>query len=175
MPNWYSLSQKGRSLTSTSPKNRKKRKKMADQERASSSNDTPVLKRANEVQEEEAGEQQDQPETLPPGANDTETASDAKSSSCQACGKPSKYRCPACDVRSCCLACVRAHKKASGCTGQRPRVTGVDTRDGLSQDVLFRGNAARAVCPGNQTRLAGDHAVNRKLYPANHTCFLLTV
>jgi len=40
---------------------------------------------------------------------------------CGACGeRPSKYRCPACGVRTCSAACVRAHKEASGCTGERP-------------------------------------------------------
>jgi hypothetical protein len=42
---------------------------------------------------------------------------------CDVCsGPPHKYRCPGCGVRSCGLACVRAHKDASGCSGRRDRL-----------------------------------------------------
>ena len=38
---------------------------------------------------------------------------------CSACGAEAKYRCPACDVRSCSLACVNRHKQERPCTGRR--------------------------------------------------------
>ena len=42
---------------------------------------------------------------------------------CSSCAEPSKYTCPGCAARSCSLVCVRAHKEASGCTGQRATST----------------------------------------------------
>uniref|UniRef100_A0A2P2JGR8 Box C/D snoRNA protein 1 n=1 Tax=Rhizophora mucronata TaxID=61149 RepID=A0A2P2JGR8_RHIMU len=39
---------------------------------------------------------------------------------CGECGaNPSKYKCPACSLRSCSLPCVKAHKQRTGCTGKR--------------------------------------------------------
>ncbi|WOG95697.1 hypothetical protein DCAR_0415024 [Daucus carota subsp. sativus] len=39
---------------------------------------------------------------------------------CEGCKKkPSKYKCPACSIRSCSLPCVKAHKLSTGCTGKR--------------------------------------------------------
>ncbi|KAJ3297879.1 hypothetical protein HDU79_001636 [Rhizoclosmatium sp. JEL0117] len=43
------------------------------------------------------------------------------SESCASCEQTSKYKCPACGTRSCSLGCVRAHKTATGCTGERNR------------------------------------------------------
>lgn len=41
---------------------------------------------------------------------------------CQACEKnASKYRCPACDIQTCSLNCVKSHKQSTKCTGKRPR------------------------------------------------------
>ena len=42
---------------------------------------------------------------------------------CSSCTEPSKYTCPGCAARSCSLVCVRAHKEASGCSGQRATST----------------------------------------------------
>ena len=42
---------------------------------------------------------------------------------CSSCAEPAKYTCPGCEARSCSLACVRAHKEASGCSGRRPPST----------------------------------------------------
>ncbi len=40
---------------------------------------------------------------------------------CGACGeRAAKYRCPGCGARTCSVACVRAHKEATGCLGERP-------------------------------------------------------
>ena len=38
---------------------------------------------------------------------------------CHHCGLPSKYTCPACQVKSCSLACITAHKQKTSCSGQR--------------------------------------------------------
>jgi len=35
------------------------------------------------------------------------------------CNNPSKYTCPCCSIKTCCLDCVNEHKKATGCTGKR--------------------------------------------------------
>lgn len=64
---------------------------------------------------------------------------------CSSCSGDSKYRCPACSLCSCSLECVRQHKAASGCTGQR-RATGfVKKRDydkgTLERDVSFLSSA----------------------------------
>eukprot|EP01018_Ginkgo_biloba_P018681 Gb_31758 [translate_table: standard] len=41
---------------------------------------------------------------------------------CEECGKnPPKYKCPGCGLRSCGLACVKAHKERTQCTGKRNR------------------------------------------------------
>ncbi|KAJ3302160.1 Box C/D snoRNA protein 1, partial [Gonapodya sp. JEL0774] len=46
---------------------------------------------------------------------------------CSICtSSPSKYRCPRCDVRTCSIACVRAHKEGSGCSGLRDKTAYVD-------------------------------------------------
>ncbi|EFJ40802.1 hypothetical protein VOLCADRAFT_119886 [Volvox carteri f. nagariensis] len=63
-------------------------------------------------------EQQQQPRNEPPPPL------------CEQCGAaPSKYRCPGCQRRSCSLECVRAHKAASGCSGQRDRTAFVSMQD----------------------------------------------
>ncbi|XP_054777932.1 uncharacterized protein LOC129285959 [Prosopis cineraria] len=39
---------------------------------------------------------------------------------CEECKfNPSIYKCPGCSIRSCSLACVKAHKQRTGCTGKR--------------------------------------------------------
>jgi len=38
---------------------------------------------------------------------------------CEQCSNPSKYKCPKCEVRSCSLACVQAHKEKVDCDGLR--------------------------------------------------------
>uniref|UniRef100_A0A1B6C7I4 Box C/D snoRNA protein 1 n=2 Tax=Clastoptera arizonana TaxID=38151 RepID=A0A1B6C7I4_9HEMI len=42
---------------------------------------------------------------------------------CEVCGQnDAKYVCPKCEVRSCCLSCVKLHKKELDCDGIRDRV-----------------------------------------------------
>lgn len=36
---------------------------------------------------------------------------------CVVCEAEAKYRCPGCDRRTCCLACVKKHKEQFGCSG----------------------------------------------------------
>lgn len=39
---------------------------------------------------------------------------------CEICTKnPSKYKCPGCSIRTCCLSCVKAHKERTECTGKK--------------------------------------------------------
>eukprot|EP00976_Prorocentrum_cordatum_P081237 1184315-Prorocentrum_minimum.AAC.2 len=47
---------------------------------------------------------------------------------CQCCGEQvAKYRCPGCEVATCSLACSRAHKAETKCTGKRNRTEFVPT------------------------------------------------
>lgn len=56
-------------------------------------------------------------------SDDDEPAIGGPQRTCSSCAEPSKYTCPGCAARSCSLLCVRAHKEASGCTGQRATST----------------------------------------------------
>ena len=72
---------------------------------------------------------------------------------CQVCKeKTSKYRCPACNVRSCSLLCVTTHKKSTNCAGKRRRVTPTTytpanqlTPDVLLDDQLLLDEAAAKI------------------------------
>lgn len=61
--------------------------------------------------------------------------------------RPYKYRCPACDTRTCSLACSKAHKQHTGCTGKRSRTEMVTLSDfterQLLSDYKFLEEAAR--------------------------------
>ncbi|EPS65598.1 hypothetical protein M569_09177, partial [Genlisea aurea] len=40
---------------------------------------------------------------------------------CEECkSNPSKYKCPACYIRTCSLPCINSHKQRTACTGKRP-------------------------------------------------------
>lgn len=55
-------------------------------------------------------------------AQDVASSSMKQSGMCSSCGLvPSKYRCPACAMRTCSLECSKAHKSSSGCSGKRCR------------------------------------------------------
>lgn len=58
-----------------------------------------------------------------------------------------RYRCPACDMRTCSLACTKAHKQAKACTGKRSRTEMVTLSDfterQLLSDYKFLEEAAR--------------------------------
>ncbi len=62
------------------------------------------------------------------------------------CGTAAKYTCPGCAAQSCSLACVKAHKQASGCSGTRNRVQYTDLRgfhDGVLQSGALGGALSR--------------------------------
>lgn len=43
-------------------------------------------------------------------------------SKCELCGKVQwKYKCPRCDKKTCCLACVKQHKVETNCNGIRDK------------------------------------------------------
>lgn len=68
-----------------------------------------------------------------------EKATRPKPPSCQACGvAESRYRCPACSFRTCSLACVKAHKASSGCTGKRARTELVTPLNSFTDHVVLR-------------------------------------
>ncbi len=51
------------------------------------------------------------------------------SSTCAVCALAvAKYTCPRCSVRTCSLACVRAHKRDTGCNGQRDKTAFVSIK-----------------------------------------------
>jgi len=49
-----------------------------------------------------------------------------------------KYRCPACDLRSCSLACASAHKRSTGCTGKRPVAKFVAPVKAFTDELVMR-------------------------------------
>ncbi|PSC72977.1 box C D snoRNA 1 [Micractinium conductrix] len=56
---------------------------------------------------------------------------------CQECWQSAaKYTCPRCERRTCSLACVKAHKEASGCSGKRDR-TGFVGRASFDERTFF--------------------------------------
>ncbi len=69
-------------------------------------------------------------------------ATKGRMGNCAVCdaGVPAKYRCPACSVASCSLACSKRHKisanDGAGCTGKRDRAAFKDIRDFTDADVV---------------------------------------
>eukprot|EP00927_Polykrikos_kofoidii_P032647 TRINITY_DN2774_c0_g1_i1.p1 TRINITY_DN2774_c0_g1~~TRINITY_DN2774_c0_g1_i1.p1 ORF type:complete len:418 (-),score=85.80 TRINITY_DN2774_c0_g1_i1:232-1485(-) len=59
---------------------------------------------------------------------------------CEICGTAAaaKYRCPACDRRTCCVVCVREHKTRFGCTGKRPRAEYVAPLKAFDDRLVMR-------------------------------------
>lgn len=58
---------------------------------------------------------------------------------CQECKKSEwKYKCPRCDLRSCGLDCVKAHKARTGCSGKRDRTAFVPLAE-FCDNVLVSG------------------------------------
>jgi len=61
------------------------------------------------------------------------------SSSCAMCMMAvAKYRCPACDRRTCSLACVNSHKARFECTGKRPRADYVAPLRSFTDQLVTR-------------------------------------
>lgn len=56
---------------------------------------------------------------------------------CEVCGsKQAIYTCPKCEVKTCCLDCVRIHKKELECNGIRDRTKFVRMKDFNDSDLL---------------------------------------
>lgn len=56
---------------------------------------------------------------------------------CEVCGiNKAKYTCPKCEVKTCCLDCVRIHKKELECNGIRDRTKFIRVKDFTDTDLL---------------------------------------
>ncbi|XP_023945811.1 box C/D snoRNA protein 1 [Bicyclus anynana] len=56
---------------------------------------------------------------------------------CEVCGgKDAIYTCPKCEVKTCCLECVRIHKKELTCDGTRDRTKFIYMKDFTDTDLL---------------------------------------
>ncbi|CAD0195810.1 unnamed protein product [Chrysodeixis includens] len=56
---------------------------------------------------------------------------------CEVCGaNKAKYTCPKCEVKTCCLDCVRIHKKELECDGIRDRTKFIRVKDFTDTDLL---------------------------------------
>lgn len=71
-------------------------------------------------------------------------------SGCEVCGDGvSKYSCPRCAVRTCCVACVKKHKTEASCNGKRRRTEYLPTAQmdlsTLHSDMRFVSDVSRAV------------------------------
>ena len=81
--------------------------------------------------------------------DDDEPAKPPPPPPCACCSAPSKYRCPACDARTCSLACVNKHKAETKCSGIRNAAAykPIQAFDdaALAHDYRFLEDAIRAV------------------------------
>ncbi|XP_063829842.1 box C/D snoRNA protein 1 [Ostrinia nubilalis] len=67
--------------------------------------------------------------------NKPETAS--RLGDCEVCGKnKALYTCPKCEVKTCCLTCVRIHKKELECDGVRDRTKFIRMKNFTDTDLL---------------------------------------
>ncbi|CAB3258961.1 unnamed protein product [Arctia plantaginis] len=56
---------------------------------------------------------------------------------CEVCGaRKAQYTCPKCEVKTCCLTCVRIHKKELECDGIRDRTKFIRVKDFTDTDLL---------------------------------------
>ncbi|KAI9217337.1 hypothetical protein BC828DRAFT_331475, partial [Blastocladiella britannica] len=67
---------------------------------------------------------------------------------CSVCSvQPPKYKCPRCSTRTCSAACVREHKSATGCSGERNKTAYVPlehyTENHLFSDYTLLEDTAR--------------------------------
>ncbi|CAG4927801.1 unnamed protein product [Colias eurytheme] len=72
-------------------------------------------------------------------SSDSESESEgiARLGECEVCGKnKAKYTCPRCEVKTCCLDCVRIHKAELECNGIRDRTKFVRIKDFTDTDLL---------------------------------------
>ena len=120
---------------------------------------------ADEGPKEDPTEDPPPPPPPPPG----------RMGACEVCEEapPAKYRCPACSVATCSLACSRSHKtRGGGCTGKRDRaafkpITEFTDRDVINdyrflEEALLEKDRAKRWKPGYT---AGTEAAQRSERP----------
>lgn len=77
---------------------------------------------------------------------------------CAVCGSTAaRYRCPGCDVRSCSLACSKAHKESSGCSGKRDRLKFVSLQE-FDDRTLLSGRLVKNLTLQDSTDAASEGA-----------------
>ncbi|KAJ1910898.1 Box C/D snoRNA accumulation [Mycoemilia scoparia] len=63
-------------------------------------------------------------------SEDTPASAAGSKRICQQCQETQfKYKCPACEIRTCSLQCANAHKEATGCTGKRDKTVFVPRKE----------------------------------------------
>jgi hypothetical protein len=87
---------------------------------------------------------------------------------CCICGKEPKYRCPACERRTCSLRCCNAHKEQANCSGKRPRSLYADSKSSLVENVVYRDycfleETARLVGQAERERLEPNASKRKKM------------
>ncbi|KAL4713554.1 hypothetical protein ACJJTC_006142 [Scirpophaga incertulas] len=69
--------------------------------------------------------------------SENQTTSLSRLGDCEVCGsKHAIYTCPKCEVKTCCLSCVRIHKKELECDGIRDRTKFIRMKDFSDTDLL---------------------------------------
>jgi len=97
-------------------------------------------------------------------------------SCCFTCGEPARYRCPACDVRSCSIACINKHKVSQACSGKRQAATfhaiGEFDDSVLHRDYQFLESVSRVIDSGKRSRPTCESSApvhhTERLAPARH-------
>ncbi|XP_077974347.1 box C/D snoRNA protein 1-like [Styela clava] len=82
---------------------------------------------------------------------------------CEVCAKnPPKYKCPKCSVRTCCLLCVKTHKKMNDCDGVRCKTTFVPLNKYNENNMLndYRLLEEIARCADNNGRYISESLPN---------------
>ena len=87
-----------------------------------------------------------------------------------ACGAEARYRCPACDARSCSLACVQQHKAERACSGVRDpaKYCSMQTFDDttLKRDFGFLEGVVRGVDSSKRARRETERPAGPARYHA---------
>jgi len=91
---------------------------------------------------------------------------------CIICSEDAKYRCPACERRTCSAACVAQHKTEYGCSGKRPRADYVAPLAAFTNHIVERDFAflEEVDCAVDRAhREFGDRSAELRLYnPKRH-------
>lgn len=99
---------------------------------------------------------------------------------CEVCGENSaKYTCPKCEVQTCCLKCVRIHKKELECDGIRDKTKYVPiskfTNLDLLSDYRLLEDATRAVESLKKGKSKHQTRMNRVNLPKVSNYFIFVV